>query len=70
MPDILGSYLASDVDESGDTKYYGFLSRSGAWYIMTVTDIATRYSKGSSGYVAAWTGRAALEYDYLNEVFG
>ena len=66
----MDSYVASDIDESGATKYYGFLSRSGAWYIQEVTDTTIRYAKGVSGYVAGFTGRAGLTYDYFDVVFG
>lgn len=70
MYDPFATYQASDIDGAGATKYYGFVSRSGAWYIQEVTDTTIRYTKGTSGYVAAFTGRAGLTYDYYDEVFG
>jgi len=62
------SYEISDKDETGTTKYYGYLSSDGAWIIMewdTVTD-QFRYAGGSELYAAAWTGRAGLTYGYYN----
>ena len=57
-------------------QFYGFLTSNGAWVIMqfdttTATgDIAYRYYGGQShaGYLAAWIGRAALVYEYYDEV--
>lgn len=70
MADIFETYKAADLDEAGATKYYGFLSRSGAWYIMRSNDVAYRYTRGSSDYVTNWTNRESLTYDYINVVFG
>lgn len=67
---ILNSYGISDIDESGDPKYYGYLGVDGTWYIMQNTGgTAYRYARGASGYTTAWTGRAALTYYYFNLVF-
>ncbi len=67
-------YFVSDTDEAATSpQYFGYLTRSGLWYIMkkiTAGNIATyRYIKGDSGYSANWTGRAGLTYDYYNTVF-
>ncbi|HEY9824926.1 MAG TPA: hypothetical protein V6D19_05725 [Stenomitos sp.] len=62
-----GSYFPSDIDEAAG--YYGFLTASGAWYIQRVTPTTVRYAAGTEGYTTAWTGRAALIYDYYNVVF-
>jgi hypothetical protein len=67
--DALAEYRASD-SEMDTTSYYGFLTTTGAWYIMKDTGTSYRYAKGDSDYPTAWTGRAALTYDYYNEVFG
>ena len=67
---ILDKYFVSDVDESGDPKYYGFLTTSGAWYILQNTSETTfRYFAGTSDYPTNWTNRASLSYDYYNVIF-
>ncbi len=68
------SYMMSDVDETTDLKYYGFLDSEGNWYIQrddwSVMNIrSTRYVKGSSDYATNWGNRASLSYDYYDEVF-
>jgi len=64
--DSTDRYFPVDIDESGDPKYYGFLSRNGDWYIMKITGgVTIRYVNGSTqGYSGAWTNRAGLTYDY------
>ncbi len=71
MTDALGHYQASDIDESGDPAYYGFLDKDGNWYIMEANagSGTYRYEKGSSGYAAAWTGKAGLTYGYFDAEF-
>lgn len=67
---LLGNYETSNVDESGDPKYYGFVDRDGNWYIMrntSGTDFA--YSRGITDYSTNWTNRAALSYDSFSNVF-
>ena len=59
-------FLVHDIDESGDPKYYGFAAPDGGFIVMEVTnDTAYRYYIGRGTYEAAWTGRAALSYDYV-----
>jgi hypothetical protein len=70
MSDPLGTYQPADMDESAATKYYGFISRSGAWYIQEITETTAKYVKGVSAYSTNWVGRVGLTYDYYNEVFG
>jgi hypothetical protein len=67
--DPLVQYKISDMDESGSTAYYGYVKSDGGWYIMSKTTTAIRYCTGSSGYVAAWAGRAGQSYDYFYSVF-
>jgi len=62
-------YKISDIDESGVTSYYGFLDKSGNWYIMEVTPTTVRYVKGTEEYATNWTDRAILLYDYFSAVF-
>jgi len=46
------------------------MDRDGNWYIVKEDEAAglTQYAAGTSGYVAAWAGRAGLTYGYPNEV--
>jgi hypothetical protein len=66
-------YSITDKDADASPNYYGFTNQFGAWYIMKETVSAGadtyRYVKGTSGYTTAWTGRAALSYDYFYTVF-
>lgn len=69
--DLTREYNVSDKDAVNLIRYYGFIGRSGHWYILkenTSTE-EYRYIKGSSDYESNWTGRADLEYDYYHEVF-
>lgn len=63
-------YNISQVDDSAPA-YYGFVDKSGNWYIMKEDDTTGnfRYSKGTSGFSTNWTNRASLTYDYFNIVF-
>ena len=57
---ILAGYMACNIDETGDPKYYGFQNPTGRWYIMSMTATGVMlYRNGASGYAAAWTGRAS-----------
>jgi len=67
---IFEQYQISDVDAVANPKYTGYLALDGTWYIMQNTsDTTFRYARGSSGYAAAWTGRAGLTYKYVNLLF-
>jgi hypothetical protein len=70
LPD-LSEYKISDVDESSDPKYYGFVDAEGAWYILEANETlgTYRYFKGTTDYATNWTGRALLVYGYFNAVF-
>ena len=71
-PQIAG-YVASDQSVSGTTTYFGFVDRDGNWYIqeqvVTGDDISWRYAKGNSGYIASWTARATLTYNFYYTEF-
>lgn len=78
MPDIsvlenfdLKFFRISDVDQSGDPAYYGFVNENGNWYIMeeNVANGTYRYISGTSSYTTNWTGRAGLSYDYYYTEF-
>jgi hypothetical protein len=60
----------SQVDDSVTPSYYGFVHKTGAWYI-TKEDAtgAYRYAKGASDFATSWTGRTSLSYDYFDAVF-
>ena len=63
-------YEISEVDDSGTISYYGFVHKTGAWYI-TKEDATGgyRYTKGATGFSTGWTGRAGLTYDYFDAIF-
>ena len=65
--DPTAPYSISDLDESGTTKYYGFLKDDGGWYIMSVTSTAVRYVKGTSGY--SFASPSSLTYDTFSNTF-
>lgn len=67
----LGGYAISEIDDAGDPSYYGYVDKDANWYIMqeNVAAKTYRYAKGTTGYPANWTGRAALVYDYFYNTF-
>ena len=78
--DILKQYQATDVDDAGTIKYYGFVKTNGDWLIMKEDTTAKTYryavgdklwkrTKEEKGYKVAWTNRASLIYFYLYEIF-
>lgn len=75
--DPLVGYQPSDIDDSGSTKYYGFVKANGYWYIMRQSSTGSyRYIRGAPSdenggglYSDAWTNRANLTYNYFYEVF-
>ncbi len=63
-------YTISEVDDGTTTSYYGFVHKTGAWYITKEDSSGSyRYAKGPSSFVTNWTGRALLSYDYFDNVF-
>jgi len=71
MADLLDRFRASDVDDAGDTKYYGFIAMNSEWYLLREDTIAKnyRYVRGQGAYPTAWTNRTTLEYNYFDVVF-
>jgi hypothetical protein len=67
----VGMYITSDMDTAADSKYYGYVNTSGAWYIMkeVTTAGSFRFTVGSSGYITAWTNRTTQTYTYFDLVF-
>ncbi len=63
-------YTITEVDDAGTTSYYGFVHKTGAWYITKEDSAgAYRYAKGPSAFSTSWTGRTLLSYDYFDAVF-
>lgn len=65
----LAGYETANKDDQAGTSYYGFLDSTGNWYIQSVDINNILYIKGSSGYAAAWTGRAGLTYLPFDQIF-
>lgn len=64
-------YEITNIDDAGSTSYYGFVKKSGDWYIMNHGSTgAYRYVKGANNFATGWDNRADLTYDYFNIVFG
>lgn len=71
--DFLNDFRVSDIDNSSP-KYFGFLRKDGAWYIMKVTTTgnvdAYRYYMGVTDYATAWGNRTSLTpYGLFSVVF-
>lgn len=63
-------YTITEVDDTGNTSYYGFVHKTGAWYITKEDNAGSyRYAKGASSFSTNWTGRLSLNYDYFDNVF-
>jgi hypothetical protein len=75
MADLLDRFKISDIDDAGDTKYYGYLAMNGEWYVMREDTVAKqyRYARGQGDFgtaaTGAWATRAALDYKYFDEAF-
>jgi hypothetical protein len=64
-------YEITNIDDSGTPAYYGFVKKTGAWYIMEEGASGTyRYAKGDSGFSTAWGTKELQSYGYFNNVFG
>lgn len=61
------AYKFSDADDDDSTKYYGYISKSGSWYIMRVTDESARYKFGAREYEKMWGLRRGHQYKPYNE---
>ena len=63
-------YEISELDDATTPAYYGFVHKTGAWYISREDENGSyRYAKGTSDFPTAWTNRAAHTYDYFDNVF-
>jgi hypothetical protein len=63
-------YSITEIDDTTDDVYYGFVNKDGAWYIQKESSSGGhRYAKGSSSFSVSWAIRSGLTYNYFNEVF-
>lgn len=63
-------YEITQIDDATSPSYYGFVHKTGAWYITREDSSGNyRYSKGASDFATSWTARAGLSYDYFDNVF-
>lgn len=66
--DKLHKYKLSDIDDTSDPNYLGYLSKDGAWYIQRISSTGeVRYAKGDSGY--NWSNRASETYNTFDNIF-
>lgn len=64
-------YAITNIDDAGYPTYYGFVKKTGEWYIMNQSsDSVFLYTKGNDSFAGNWNNRAKLSYDYFNIVFG
>ena len=71
VENILNGYKISDIND-GVISYYGFTTKTGAWYIMRedTNDGTFRYTSGKSNYPISWESHEKLQYSYFNSAFG
>lgn len=62
-------YNISEID-NGIVGYYGFTNKDGGWLIMKedTKSGSFRYAKGESNFVANWSNRENLKYDYFHNL--
>lgn len=63
-------YEIAEIDDTDTPAYYGFIHKTGAWYISREdANGSYRYTKGMTNFPANWTDRTTLTYDYFDNVF-
>jgi len=63
-------YNISQIDDAALPSYYGFVHKSGAWYISKEDNTgAYRYAAGLTNFSTNWINRASLTYNYFDLVF-
>ena len=78
--DILKQYQASDVDDAGAIKYFGYVKKNGDWiikkedttaktYRYAVGDTLWKRTEEEKGYKTAWANRTTLTYFLFYEIF-
>lgn len=66
-------YRISQLDDASLPAYYGYLDKSGAWFIMQEDALGNyRYARGTSDFTnvtTGWPNRANLSYGYFDAIF-
>lgn len=64
-------YTLAQIDDALTVIYYGYLDKTGNWYILKedVSASTYRYFKGASSFTTNWTNRASLAYDFFDVIF-
>ena len=64
-------YAISQLDADGSPAYYGYVNKTGAWYIMKENaDGSYVYVRGSSGFAAGWATRGTrTDYNTFDQIF-
>jgi hypothetical protein len=63
-------YEIAEIDDTDTPAYYGFIHKTGAWYISREdANGSYRYTKGMTDFPTNWTDRTTLTYDYFDNVF-
>lgn len=63
-------YKISEIDDTSSPAYYGFVDKTGAWFITKEeASGAYRYTKGDSSFSTNWSNRASLTYGYFDAIF-
>ena len=63
-------YEISEIDDATSPAYYGFVHKTGAWYISREESNGSyRYAKGPTDFPGGWALRATLVYDYFDNTF-
>lgn len=64
-------FKISEIDDSGEATYYGFINKAGNWMIMKEDSESSsfRYAKGDSNFEKNWPNREKLKYDYFHNLF-
>lgn len=64
-------YGITHIDNSTYPAYYGFVDKTGAWYVMQENpQNSFSYSKGVATFSTNWTGRSGLTYASFDVTFG
>jgi len=65
-------YAITNIDNATYPYYYGFINKTGGWYIMS-EDASGEYlyAKGTTDFTTNWNNRkTTLSYGYFNAIFG
>jgi hypothetical protein len=66
-------YKITEVDDTSVPAYYGYVDKTGAWFIMQEDASGHyRYARGTSDFtnaVTGWPNRASLTYGYFDATF-